>query len=147
MLLIEDVVMSNRSLGGLRRRRAPRYRFLGVLTLAGAILAAGAGPAAGLFGDDPLACYRDPSGRPVRAGETVRDVHGQEIGWVSASQCSERTPGRLRVYLNHYDGHIAVVDARDIAEVSNGVTLRIPGEQLRRPGGTMTADLSHSQTS
>jgi hypothetical protein len=81
-------------------------------------------------GGDPLACFRDSDGRVARAGDTVRDIRGRPIGWVSASQCLSRGGG-LRVRLDGPGGGLLTVEAQEIAGVDSGeVTLAAGLEQL-----------------
>lgn len=91
-----------------------------------------AGAATTAPGHDPLVCFVDEQGRAVRIGDTVKDRHGREIGWISGTQCAPGAPrDKLRIVPNVYGAVDPMeVDASALLGVDNGVVLALSADEL-----------------
>jgi hypothetical protein len=98
------------------------------------LVAIGALPAANALNDRALTCLVGAERRPVRIGDSVRDLDGREIGTASAAQCA---PGadraRLRFQPNLYGTDVLEIDARDVEGdvAGRGVRLALSADQLK----------------
>lgn len=91
---------------------------------AGLLISAGLLALAHRQAEASLTCDLGGSGQTVKIGQPVLDHLGHEVGWVSASQCSEgASAGALYVQPSIYGGDLLVTPSASIASVAGEVTL------------------------